>query len=217
MSKSATSRKYDLLEAVVTRYRADGFDVFVDPPEAVLPAVEKGYRPTAIAIRPDKKIAIEVIRSDEETSDRMYHLRGRFSPENNWQLNIIYVSPGTPTPAIGAASTEAIIRATEEVTQLKDAGQEAAALLMGWSALEAAGRALLPDRLRRPQTSAGLIEALASEGYVTPTEADALRKISNIRDEVAHGRPDIPVEREDLDTLASTVRSLIKLLSEDVA
>jgi hypothetical protein len=217
MNELATSRRYDLLEAVIAKYRAEGFDVFLEPPEAVLPGAEKGYRPAAIAIRPDKKIAIEVIRSDEETSDRMRHLRGRFSLENNWQLDIIYVSPGTQTPNIGAASAQAIIRATEEASQLKNAGQEAAALLMGWSVLEAVARALLPDQLKRPQTPAGLIEALASEGYVTPNEADHLRKMSNIRNEAAHGRPDIPVKRQDLDTLVSTVRSLIKLLPKDVA
>ena len=217
MSASATSRRHDLLEAVIAKYSAEGFDVFLDPPEAVLPDVERGYRPDAIAIRPDKKIAIEVIRSDEEADDRMYHLRGRFSPENNWQLNIVYISPGAPTPAIGAAAPQAIIDATEQASQLNRAGQQTAALLMGWSALEAAGRALLPDQLKRPQMPAALIEALASEGYVTPSEADALRNISKIRNEAAHGRPDIPVNQRDLDALVTTVHKLIELLPKDAA
>jgi hypothetical protein len=217
MNSTLETTEYALLESVIANYRADGFDVFLDPPETILPPIEKGYRPDAVAIRPDKKIAIEVVRPGEPTSDRVNHLRGRFSSDNNWELQILYVSPGTSVQQLKVAPLDVIERGSEAVMELRKAGHPAAALVMAWSVLEAVARALLPERLSRPQPPAKLIETLASEGYVTPSEADTLRTAAALRNEAAHGRPDAAIAPVQLDAIAAVLRTLVGLLPKDAA
>jgi uncharacterized protein YutE (UPF0331/DUF86 family) len=85
-----------------------------------------------------------------------------------------------------------------------------AALLTGWAVFEAAARALLPSSFPRPQPAARLIETLASEGHVTPDEADRLRGISRTRNEVAHGRLDLTPSRDDVAQLIAMTRSILE-------
>jgi hypothetical protein len=85
-----------------------------------------------------------------------------------------------------------------------------AALLTGWAVFEAAARALLPDSLKRPQPPARLIEALASEGYIMPDEADLLRRLSRTRNEVAHGRLDLTPSADDVALLIAVTRSMLE-------
>ena len=49
----------DVLEYFLPRYREQGFDVFVNPSPSILPSFMQGFRPDAVALRPDKKIAIK--------------------------------------------------------------------------------------------------------------------------------------------------------------
>jgi uncharacterized protein YutE (UPF0331/DUF86 family) len=206
--------EYSLLESVLANYKAEGYEVFVNPSDAILPPLEKNYRPDAVAIRPDKKIAIEVVRSGREITDRMYHLRGRFS-QDNWELIVLYMSPGASVEQIDVAPRKAIDRATQAVIELRDAGQQTAALMVGWSALEAIARALLPDRLARPQPAAKLIEVLASEGYLTPSEADTLRTLATVRNAAAHGRLDAAVEPKELNALVSALGTLAEFVPKN--
>jgi hypothetical protein len=60
MSKAGT-RERDFLENLLPQYEAEGFSVFLHPSSTMLPTFMERYRPGAIAIKPDKKIAIEVV------------------------------------------------------------------------------------------------------------------------------------------------------------
>jgi hypothetical protein len=208
--------EYSLLESVLANYKAEGYEVFVNPSDAILPPLEKNYRPDAVAIRLDKKIAIEVARSGQERIDRMYHLRGRFLHQDNWELVVLYVTPGTSVEKIDVVPRDAIDRTTQAVIELRNAGQQTAALMMGWSALEAIARALLPEQLARPQPSSKLIEVLAAEGYLTPSEADTLRIVAPVRNAAAHGRLDTTVEPKELDALVSALETLAEFLPKSV-
>jgi uncharacterized protein YutE (UPF0331/DUF86 family) len=211
------ARDSALLETVLARYEADGFDVFVHPARSVLPPFMQEYRPDAVAIGPDKKIAFEIVRSNETSADRLGRLRERFSGQQGWELIVLYVSPNSSTPEIEVATRRAIDSTTGQVVELRDAGQHTAALLIGWAALEAIARALMPQQLARPQPPAKLLEALASEGYLTPREADILRAAASVRNAAAHGRLGVAVDRKQLDALVSALRTLTKLLPKHVA
>lgn len=212
----AETTERSVLEAVMAHYRAEGFDFFVRPSPALLPGFMKGYRPDAIAIRPDKKIAIEIAgpgRSDE----RSKHLQKRFSGQDDWELVVLYVSPGAGTERIKTASHETIEHGIQAAMELRNTGKSSAALLMAWSAMEAIGRALLPERLARPQPPANLIEALASEGYLTPGEAKELRAASITRNAVAHGQLGAEIRPEELDTVIAALHTLAASLPQNAA
>jgi uncharacterized protein YutE (UPF0331/DUF86 family) len=76
---------------------------------------------------------------------------------------------------------------------------------------EAAARGLIPGNLGRPQTPERLLEILASEGYITPGEADALRTLGQLRNDAAHGRLDAAITRDQLADLVSVTRTLLEL------
>jgi uncharacterized protein YutE (UPF0331/DUF86 family) len=158
-----------------------------------------GYQPDAIAVKDKKKIAIEIKRDIGRHAARMEELQQIFAKDPEWELRVYYI-PGRPEEEnIQIPSLPEIDAALAEVDQLKRAGHLRAALIMAWAALEAAGRAVLPADLARPQPANRLVEALASEGVVTPADADSLRKAIDLRNAAAHGHLAIPVTVHDID------------------
>jgi len=180
MGASSAVRERDFLQTLVPGYEAEGFSVFLHPAREMLPQFMRGYQPDAIAVKDDKQIAIEIKRNVTRQVAQTKQLQRIFSEHPEWELRVYYI-PGHPEEDIQAPDLPEIDAALAEVDQLKQAGHLRAALIMAWAALEAAGRALLPQDLARPQPANRLIEVLASEGVVTPTEADSLRKAISLR------------------------------------
>jgi hypothetical protein len=212
----ALGRDIPLLDAVLARYKADGFEVFVHPSDAVLPPFLKGCRPDAVAIGPHKRIAIEIARSNAP-SEKISRMEEIFTKHNDWEFVVLYISPSSSTETLKTSSRSAIKAAAKQVVQLRDGGHDAAALVIGWSALEAIARVLLADRLARPQPPEHLVEILASDGYLTPDEADSLRSAAAARNAVAHGQLDAQIDPAQLDALISAVRTLVAPLPKNAA
>src|SRR5437764_12011831 len=123
----------DVLENVLPRYRAEGFDVYVNPSPSILPPFMQTYRPDAVALRPDKKIAIEVVRSSGPSDDKVRDLESLFAPHGEWELKVFYVSTMAPEKAPDVASTGDIDRAIRRVVDRKSDGHEIPALVMAWA------------------------------------------------------------------------------------
>jgi uncharacterized protein YutE (UPF0331/DUF86 family) len=211
---TAETREETLLESVLPRYIADGFTVVRHPSPAVLPSFMGNYRPDAIALRPNKKIAIEVKRDLLSTQTYFRAISQLFDQHPDWELRVYYLPEFSQERNLKPPSEGAIEGATEEIANLKAAGHFAAATMMAWATLEAIGRALLPEKLTRPQPTGQLVEVLASEGLVTPSEADVLRRGVELRNAVAHGNLGIIVTEESVDELITAVRVLADLLSQ---
>ena len=79
---------------------------------------------------------------------------------------------------------------------------------MAWATFEATGRAILPGRLQRPQTPGRLIEVLATEGHITPTEADHLRRLAESRNHLIHGDLEMSVPEADLQHFIGVLKTL---------
>jgi uncharacterized protein YutE (UPF0331/DUF86 family) len=211
---TAETREADVLEDVFARYEAEGFDVFINPTRSILPQFMQEYRPDAVAMKPEKKIAIELTRSDQGSATKVNRLRELFSDHPEWELAVYHVAPRSTQSAIEVASIASIDSAIEEATALKDAGRLRPALLMAWAALEAVGRALLPDEFARRQPPSRLLETLASEGLLTPSEADSLREVVSLRNAAAHGQLNVAIAPKQLDDLIGAVRTLAGFLKE---
>jgi uncharacterized protein YutE (UPF0331/DUF86 family) len=207
-------READVLDSLLPQYEAEGFEVFVHPSPSILPPFMQGYRPDAIAIRPDKKIAIEVIQSASKASPKLQELQSLLADHHDWELRVVYVSSLSPEQGLEIASRPAVRKAIERVRELKTAGHVVPALVMAWAALEGVGRALLPDRFRRPQTPARLVEVLASEGYLTPEEADMVRAAISVRNAAVHGVLDPAVDEQQLDPFINILQTLTEFLPD---
>jgi uncharacterized protein YutE (UPF0331/DUF86 family) len=202
-----------VIESLLPRYEAEGFDVYINPSPSILPPFMQSYRPDAIALRKDKKIAIEVVvraRSDQKVRD----LHSLFAGHPDWELRVFYASPSGSGKLPEIASTPEIEESIQRVIDLAEAGHLLPALVMASATLEAAGRALLPDEFQRPQTPARLLEVLGSKGYITPREADTLRAASAVRNAFVHGELNSTVDRKVVDDFVAILKTLVTLLPE---
>ncbi|MCD0420370.1 hypothetical protein LOC51_24400 [Rubrivivax sp. JA1024] len=199
----------EVIELVLPRYRDEGYEVYVHPSPSLLPAFMKSYRPDAIAIKSGKKVAIKVIRGGEREPMAPGAGHSLFSGQNEWELQLVYAPLLGSSVELGVASRDDIEAAIRDVENLQSTGQWMPAILMAYATFEAIGRALLPDQFRRPQSPVRLIEVLASEGLVTPDEAQLVRQVISVRNAVAHGGF-VPVDS----TLVARFTDLLSTLAD---
>jgi hypothetical protein len=204
-----------VLESIVPQLEAEGFEVYAHPSAHLLPPFLQAYSPDAIARREDKNLAIEVLRRGSPSEKKLDELRALLSGKRDWELRVYWVSPSSTPESIEAASRRDIEHAIKSIEALTVEKRFAPALLMAWATLEGLGRALLPDKLVRVQTPQRLVEVLASDGYVTPTEADHLRRLGRIRNRVIHGGLSEKIGSKDLKGFATVLRALRDFLTSN--
>ncbi len=200
-----------MLETLLPQLEAEGFEVFVHPSGAMLPIFLDTYRPDAIALKRDRKVAIEVTSPTTASRKKVEYLSKLFSEHADWELRIVYAPPRTSDEIIPVASAEVIEEHLARIEHAFEVMGPASAVLTAWAVFEAAARSLIPIDLERPQTPARLLETLASNGYVTPDEAVMLRLLGQIRNGIAHGRLDIMPTREQVEGLIDVTRTLLRL------
>ncbi len=206
------SSEAEVIESLIPKYQAEGFDVYVNPSPSILPPFMQAYRPDAVARKKDTKIAIEVVGSAARSEQKIRTLQSLFADQGDWELRVFYASPAASREPLEIVSAAAIDESIQRVVELKQAGHLLPALVMAWAVFEAAGRALLPDQFQRAQTPARLVEVLGSEGYITPEEADTLRVASAVRNAVVHGQLDSTVDQTMLETFVAILKTLVALL-----
>ena len=203
--------KEGILESMLPRLRADGFQVVLRPSQKALPPFLKDYRPDAVAYKGTRKIAIQVMSDGADVGVKFERIRRSFADQPDWELRLVYNAPTEFDGAVPVASQRLIEdRITQIEASLNSVGLSAA-LLAAWAAFEAAARAVLPTRFVTPQPPAQLLEVLAADGYITPDEADDLRELSRLRNYVAHGRLDIEPSREQVERVIAATRELLSL------
>ena len=203
-----------IIEQLTPQLEADGYTVYLEPPRQLLPAFMRGYIPDAIALRSKgfeqfrKNLAIEVKVEGPSAKTGVEELERRFADAGDWELRVYYARPAGRTGSIPPMPREAIDGALSSIEALVATGQLQAALLLCWATFEALGRALTPEKFERPQSPGRLVEALANDGLVTPSEADALRGLSKVRNQLIHGALDQQIRGQDLSEFVEILTTL---------
>ncbi|SFJ54475.1 hypothetical protein [Methylobacterium brachiatum] len=206
---SATEREQRVLDLITPRLKAEGYEVFTHPSRGLLPAFMQDYQPDAIALGRPKNIAIQIARDAATERPKAAALTERFATSPDWELRIVYAPEGSDDRPVPGVSRDAIPTAIARVESLLAADQPEAALLLGWSVLEAVGRLLLPGDVSRPQPAGQLLERMAMQGIVTPDEADRLRQLAALRNQVAHGALRVAVPGEAVADLIAILREVL--------
>ena len=212
MSASSSRIEDAVLQTVVPSLEAEGFQVFVQPTRRMLPSFMERYQPDAIAVRADKKVALEVLGSATLTGgyrERVARLQAMFADHPEWEFRVIYAPENDAVEEIPISPRESIEELLARIEAAYDAMGPAAALLTAWAAFEATARVLAPNAYGRPQPTSRLIEGLAGEGYITPDEADIIRQVSQLRAQIAHGRLDLVPTRDQVDSLIRITREML--------
>src|SRR5215216_1740395 len=203
-----------VIERLVPQLEADGYTVYVEPSRDLLPPFMEGYIPDAIALGPKKNLAIEIIVEGAKSTDKVNHLQRRFQNEADWELRVYYARPAGWHSILQQQSQAAIEDSMRSVEWLVSGGQNAPALLLAWGTFEALGRKLFPEKFARPQTPERLIEVLAGEGQITPSEADLLRKLARQRNELIHGNLEVSANPSEIGNFVGVLKMLLATSQE---
>lgn len=204
-----------ILDQCEPRWRAQGYEVVRQPATPLRPPFLHGYVPDAILVGKEPKIIVAVLqKGNEAVAAQLQRLRELVARQPDWRLDVVYAGPAEPI--YRTVPHEAITETLRAARYLVGV-EPRSALLLFWSALEAIGRHLSPDLNDAGQGGPGrLLEMLAGEGYVTPSEADLLRQSMRQRNRIAHGELDLSPDRETFATLLSIADSLASSISGDV-
>lgn len=211
---SLVAQEAQVLESIVPKLVAEGYSVYLRPSASLLPPFMQNYVPNAIALGRPKNLAIEIVSERSPSTDSLDRIRDRFRDVYDWELRVYYARPTEAQNAVEAVSKAAVEASLRTIQKLIADGQMQPALLMAWATLEALGRLLVSRKLSRPQEPQQLVEVLASEGFVTPSEADMLRRIANERNRVAHGSLESGIERTDLVRLTAVLATLLGFVGD---
>ena len=103
-------------------------------------------------------------------------------------------------------------RRISEIRQLADGGHFEPAFLMAWGTMEGVARAVAPDMFVKVQTPGRIVETLAMDGYIMPSEADAVRRLVHKRNKLIHGQLDVSVDRTEIEDFVGTIERLYQLV-----
>jgi uncharacterized protein YutE (UPF0331/DUF86 family) len=204
----------DLLASLVPQLEAEGYEVYVHPSRSLLPPFMRHYVPDLVAFGGPKNVAIEIKRPSAAAEESLTRISALFEGQKDWDLRILFVSPNSSSRTLAAQPPGLIQEAVSEVHTLVVGEHYRPALLLSWAAFEAVGRALLEKRLAKPQTPSRLIEVLAAEGYITPSEADDLRLLAEKRNSLVHGGIDVEISKEEVDRFVTLLQTLISMTRE---
>jgi len=201
--ESLSDRRRVLRDIVVPRLEAEGYQVYLDPPPQLLPPSFGAYRPDAIALRADRKLAVDV----GGLVGRPRSVGVPTLPEGSgWEHRLIFAPGSDGVDGLDVVPGDEIDAAVERILPVFDAFGPVPAILFGWSVLEAVARSLLPAMTSRGQSATTLVETLLFEGIVTPRDGDLLRRVGGLRNAAAHGQLDTAVARADMERLVEIIR-----------
>jgi REase_AHJR-like len=211
MNRPVTEREF--LQNAISDLEHDGYEVFPQPKSPILPPFLKDFHPDIIARRGDKRLVVEVVSTLRQQDKSLAAMVSAVGSNPGWEMRVVVARPTNDSKPLHEQSLTAISQSADEVRALIDGGHYRAALLLGWSTFEALGRSYMPDDFLLAQSPGRLVQLLAQEGYVTPTEADALRTLAEKRNVLIHGNVLTEVSESDVDSFASILQKLIEFRS----
>lgn len=206
MSETEESERATL-EKMSKIWTDQGFQVFIQPSGSILPDFLQRYKPDAVLLKGDDKVLVEVIRKGQpHAEERVRRLKGLIANQNEWRLEVVY--SGENVLAVRRVGLDRIIESLESAENLLTKEPRASLLLL-WASLEATVRNIFPNQTSRPQSPGRIIELLAGSGEVTPSEAQGLRQLMNLRNRVIHGELNAVVRSSEIKPMLQMVRQLV--------
>lgn len=210
MTTSAQPLERDILETLKQSYEEKGYIFYMYPTKEIVPSFLGSYLPDAIAKGDDEKIVIEVKQSrDSLPSDRLKEISSLFENNKEWSLRIFFANE-VERKNVVPPSRESVLTGLNEAEQIAAAGHNRAALLLAWSAFEAAVNSYhqQSDIEVRSKTVTAALEELERDGVISFDTTRKLRSLQNLRNEISHGDWSTDVADSQIRVLADTVRSL---------
>lgn len=205
---SARVTEEEVARNVSADLKAEGFDVFINPQQPVVPAFLGDYTPDMIALREDKKLVVEILSEGDRGKQRAESLQKLVKDHEGWDLRVVWISPASTTSSPPKQSDASIKKALAEIDKLFAAGFMGPTVLTCWAVIEALSRRLFAKEMAKPQTPGRVVEFLARDGHITPDEADLFRSMAKVRNAFVHGALDTKISKVDVRKFVKAVNSL---------
>jgi hypothetical protein len=203
----------ETLKRVRDRYEATGYRVRVKPRSRDVPQFLEGFEPDAIATKGKGGVVIEIKSSGRAaTRSAIVEFLAREVPKHKgWSFDLVLADKeGIEPPASLQPSRREILAGLDEVETLVREGNEQVALLYGWALLEATTRLIIlreeEEKRFLPRT---VVEAVASNAFVTTEEEHNLLEIGRLRTWLIHGFTRVTVSRNHINLLVNVARRLL--------
>jgi hypothetical protein len=213
MNRSAHDAYARKLQEIAADYRAQGYDVRIEPGPEDVPAFLTGTRPDLIARGPHDSVVVEVkMGTTTAASEQFRELADKIRQQPGWRFSLVVIDPRSDEVAPSAErllNRDAIVARLETANELRRAGSQDAAFLLMWASIEAllrqiATREGLP--LERLPSSA-LLKELFSLGLLSRDDLDVAQRAFAVRNALVHG-----FEAAGLDQMSEAVARLAQQL-----
>src|SRR5439155_21232128 len=197
-------------------YSSQGYEVSVEPSPRELPEFLRTLAPDLIARRDGENIVVEIKTSSPGSLEQVQRLARALEHRAGWKLQVVYADLADPEwapPAQLPDVSELLAHLANVDLVDEDCGQRRLEFLLLWSIIEAAGRHRLSP-LKIPPTrrisSSALIKMLLTEGIIEDNDYSVLRRGLAVRNAVAHGFLNQPVDAALFEKLRNTARGLLR-------
>ena len=199
-----------ILDAHEPKWIAQGYEVVRHPTGAALPTFLENYQPDAVLLGRTPQVVVEVVRKGQPNVERKVQaLNALLADRSDWRLILLYAGlEPLELPAITTQRLKASLASVRELVRV----DLRSSLLLLWATLEALGRRFEPEKTKRPQKPASIVEQLAGAGFVVPSDAEQLRRAANWRNRLVHGDLDIALSETQILDVAAIVEALIGVL-----
>lgn len=199
-----------VLERLVRTLGAEGYEVYLHPNRLLIPTFLGDLSPDAIALRKDKNLVIEVSGRSQQAAQKLQELSALVQTQEGWELRVVSVNPANELDLLQVQDAVNIRERIAEVKQIASAGHPESALLVAWATFEALARALRTKQFERAQTPGRIVQALATDGLLTPTEADLLRALAQKRNRFIHGELQVRVSAAEIKKFGAVLESMAR-------
>lgn len=206
------------LEGLKKEYEEDGYKVVIEPSKN--PEFLKNFRPDLIASKEGDNVVVEIKELDDKAVRKgLAELATLVNSQPGWRLDIVLYKPAG-TRAFQLSTPKSVRKALGDAEKLFEEGQKSAALMLAWSALEAAARRTLVKNIDEDLgdlTSLDLIKNLVFHGFISEADYKHMVDLSEVRNGLAHGALRLSVGARDFHRLVKLGSELIEARHSEAA
>jgi hypothetical protein len=196
-------------------YSQQGYQVSVEPAPRELPDFLRTLTPDLIAHRDGENIVVEIKTSSPASFEQVQRLARALEHRAGWTLRVVYADLPDPewAPPSELPATADLLARLDTISAEGDDDANRLQFLLLWSIIEAAARHRLSALNISPTSrisSSALIKMLLTEGVIEEDDYSVLRRALAVRNAIAHGFLNQPVDTVLFEQIREVARLLLR-------
>ncbi|MCW3094464.1 MAG: hypothetical protein JWL77_82 [Chthonomonadaceae bacterium] len=205
------------IRTVAQDYRDRGYDVIVQPGETDLPTFLSGFQVDLYAQNSEDHVIVEVkTRTSLAKSKDLSRLAEVIQDRSGWRLELVVTNPkkdgGREEETVQVLHEDEVEDRFQQAEKLLEQNQYVLAMLLAWTATEAALRLIAQHnevRLKE-QSPAYIIKQLFSVGILDRQQYDMMDEAVQLRNTIVHGFRMNQFHPQLVQNLIMTSRNLLR-------